>query len=66
MRRNEGVFGGVEKNEFRDACHSAIIPSFKYHSENNEFFGNWTEDWMRNEAQMTGMSSEWFNMVLSL
>ena len=78
--RNEeecSVFLGEEKTGFWDTSHSTIIRSFQCHSNlytrpsfDHWWIWNWPSNWngisMRNDAQMTGMTSEWFNMVLSL
>ena len=77
MRRNASVFLGEEKTGFWDTSHSTIIRSFQCHSNlytrpsfDHWWIWNWPSNWngisMRNDAQMTEMTSEWFNMVLSL
>ena len=59
MRRNESVSWGVEKKEFWNTCHSAIIQSFLCHSERYIFSHL---KWAWNDSQMT---SNYFNRVLS-
>ena len=59
-RRNEGVFWRREKFEFSDACHSAIIWSFKHHS-----ISIISLDYIGMSLNERKMRSEWFNLGLS-
>ena len=53
---------GEKKTGFWDARHSNIIQSFQHHSI---LMRASHIDWDRNELEWGGMTSEWFNLVLS-